>query len=596
MFRSFHRPNEMTDDAATQPALIPERANALASSGTSSAASMPNTSAFEIIDHKPTYSHDNDDAAEPEEQDDAKPEASSPTLSVQPDTLSESILDDLPVSPPISVASDDNDITTQHDSNSSKKRKPNTQHPDLKPPPKLSMTLYEPPQQNVVETVPDDGADSDVEDEETQKVLQEIFAFRLDDIKAEEPRPDAAVSPLFPHSTVQMPFEFPVGTPETAASNHQFNDVNVNPPEPPAHVDPPEPPVKRNKYLRTVLPVLYAVAAIAIIWGLNKVMIGVSETNDPTMVLPAKHEGPEGIVGNENTSENFGASKAAPSPTAFQSPTISLSSSSVVETEKPILVNIGLPDLSSNEAAIETDYFSPSSEENVIGDEPTPDVPEDKPDPPSPELSFWSKVESFVHTFWSKVESFVRSLISTVKGFNGSGWTDLPAVGLLVILGCFYALHSVFTSVKQSCFEDEVKQEGPAIWSGKRELGLLRGGGGGFEEFCNFLRHCDQTFSGKGRHSRAVPPSCPGLAYNTSAYEILTVEELREVGNFLGVPVMRASDIKAMLIGKIVPAYEALLTGFVIPEIKEVLKIKNVSPSWKDKKGDLVKLAVEAGF
>jgi len=583
MFRSFHRPNEMTDDAATQPALIPERANALASSGTSSAASMPNTSAFEIIDHKPTYSHDNDDAAEPEEQDDAKPAASSPTLSVLPDTLSESILDDLPVSPSVSVASDGNDITTQHDSNNSKKRKPNTQHPDLKPPPKLSMTLHEPPQQVVVETVPVDGNDSDSmtlleppqqhvvetvpnDGNDANEHIRKIFALRLDDNEAEEPRPDATVPDLIPENTVQMPVEVPVGTPETAANNHPVNVVREDPPEPPAGVDLPELPARLSKFW----VIGAAVGAVLVIWFLS------------TVVFPSE-DGGSGFTVETNTPENSGAPKAAPSGVAVPSTAISLFSAVVPVGTGPT----GLP---SNNTEIETDNFPLSSDENDIGDAPTHDLLEDKQDPPSPELSFWSKVKESIGLGWT-------GLTSTVKGFNESKWAGHSGAAVMVILGCLYALHAVFTSFKQSCFEeDEVKQGGLAIWSGKREQGLPRGFSVGVEELCNFLRNCNQSFSRKGRHSRAVPPSCPGLAYNTSAYEVLTVEELRDVGNFLGVSLLRASDVKAMLIGKIVPAYEALLTGFVISEIKEVLKIKNVSPSWKDKKGDLVKLAVEAGF
>jgi len=116
------------------------------------------------------------------------------------------------------------------------------------------------------------------------------------------------------------------------------------------------------------------------------------------------------------------------------------------------------------------------------------------------------------------------------------------------------------------------------------------------DELCNFLRMCNNALSRTGRCSRANPTASMRMGYNVTAYEALTKEELHNIGSQLGVPRLNASDNKATLIQKIVPAYEAMLQGFVVPEIKQVLAAKNVTPTWNQKKADLVKLAVEAAF
>lgn len=116
------------------------------------------------------------------------------------------------------------------------------------------------------------------------------------------------------------------------------------------------------------------------------------------------------------------------------------------------------------------------------------------------------------------------------------------------------------------------------------------------EELCNYLRVCDNALSRTGRRPRAAPVAWTRMGYDVSAYEGLTKDELHNIGNQLGVADLSSSDNKATLIQKIVPAYAALLQGFVMSEIKQVLAAKNVQTTWKHKKADLVQLAVEAAF
>ena len=117
------------------------------------------------------------------------------------------------------------------------------------------------------------------------------------------------------------------------------------------------------------------------------------------------------------------------------------------------------------------------------------------------------------------------------------------------------------------------------------------------DDLCHFLRTCEGDLRRTGRASRASPSKSPLLkCHSTAAYEALTKDDLHTIGTYLRVPLLRAADNKATLLQKIVPAYEARLQGMLVPKLREVLATKKVPAAAWDKKRDLVRLAVEAGF
>lgn len=116
------------------------------------------------------------------------------------------------------------------------------------------------------------------------------------------------------------------------------------------------------------------------------------------------------------------------------------------------------------------------------------------------------------------------------------------------------------------------------------------------DDLCHFLCLCESGLSRTGRVSRASPSKSPLFGYNDAVYQTLTKEELHNIGTYLRVPLLHSADNKATLIQKIVPAYEAKLQGMLVPELKQVLLAKKISAAAWEKKTDLVRIAVEAGF
>ena len=116
------------------------------------------------------------------------------------------------------------------------------------------------------------------------------------------------------------------------------------------------------------------------------------------------------------------------------------------------------------------------------------------------------------------------------------------------------------------------------------------------DDLCHFLRLCDNGLSRTGRVPRASPSKSPLFGYNVATYQTLTKEELHNIGRYLRVPLLHSMDNKATLIQKIVPVYEAKLQGMLVQGIKQVLITKKISAAAWEKKTDLVRLAVEAGF
>jgi hypothetical protein len=80
------------------------------------------------------------------------------------------------------------------------------------------------------------------------------------------------------------------------------------------------------------------------------------------------------------------------------------------------------------------------------------------------------------------------------------------------------------------------------------------------ESLCCFLQKCQDELSRSGRCSR-VAPTCDTFwlwnVYDISAYERLTIEDLKLIGDFLGLSTL--SKPKITLIGAIIKKYESIL-------------------------------------
>jgi hypothetical protein len=117
---------------------------------------------------------------------------------------------------------------------------------------------------------------------------------------------------------------------------------------------------------------------------------------------------------------------------------------------------------------------------------------------------------------------------------------------------------------------------------------------------CRFLRACQGELSRCGRRSRVAPPSdkfWQWNAYDKSAYEGLSIEDLKFIGDFLGLTGLNAlSKHKINLIGAIIVQYEAILRKLTSSELKQILKVLKADPPDDSKHNDLLKIIVEAGF
>jgi hypothetical protein len=117
---------------------------------------------------------------------------------------------------------------------------------------------------------------------------------------------------------------------------------------------------------------------------------------------------------------------------------------------------------------------------------------------------------------------------------------------------------------------------------------------------CSFLQSCDKQLNRCGRRSRVAPTSELSRQldfYNTSAYEGLSIEDLKLVAAFLDVSGSSGlSKHKINLIGAIIVEYESLLQKLTTADITKILKVLNATPKEVLKKSDMIKLAVESGF
>ena len=114
------------------------------------------------------------------------------------------------------------------------------------------------------------------------------------------------------------------------------------------------------------------------------------------------------------------------------------------------------------------------------------------------------------------------------------------------------------------------------------------------ESFCGFVRSAH--FYRTGRRSRSPQAKAIKGVYNTGCYEQLSVDDLKLVGTFLGIPRLSKLQQKSNLINAIVVQYETSLQSLNISDIKEVLSVREVVNVVTNNKKVLIKLAIEVGF
>ena len=103
-------------------------------------------------------------------------------------------------------------------------------------------------------------------------------------------------------------------------------------------------------------------------------------------------------------------------------------------------------------------------------------------------------------------------------------------------------------------------------------------------------------FSRTGRRSRFPQAKSIKGAYNIGCYEQLTMDDLKLIGNFLGIRRLSKLKQKSNLIDAIVAQYEISLQSLDMSDIKLVLYVRKMSHVATNTKTDLIKLAIEVGF
>jgi hypothetical protein len=111
---------------------------------------------------------------------------------------------------------------------------------------------------------------------------------------------------------------------------------------------------------------------------------------------------------------------------------------------------------------------------------------------------------------------------------------------------------------------------------------------------CEFIQ--STQFSRTGRRSRSPPSKAIKGAYNSDCYEQLSMDDLKHIGKFLGIPRLSKLQQKSNLINAIVAQYEILLQSWTKSDIKEVLSVMKMGNVAINNKKDLIKLAIEVGF
>jgi hypothetical protein len=111
------------------------------------------------------------------------------------------------------------------------------------------------------------------------------------------------------------------------------------------------------------------------------------------------------------------------------------------------------------------------------------------------------------------------------------------------------------------------------------------------EALLTFMRTAN--FSRKGRRSRSPASKKPKHGYNVECYDPLSVDDVKMIGVFLGIPGLSAIKAKNDLIDAVVLQYEAYLQSLSVSDLKKVIKVGGVKST---KNADLIKIAVETGF